>query len=59
MCATELLHFPLREVRMDLNLVDRRHHLVAIEQSREMFGQSGKHPSDGIATPLLRVLVSI
>src|SRR5438034_10927430 len=36
MPAREFLHVPLREVGMDLDLVDRRNYLAAIEEGREV-----------------------
>ena len=36
MLGTEVLHLSLREVGVDLDLVDRRHHRRAVEQRREV-----------------------
>src|SRR3984893_10097029 len=36
MRAREFLHFPLGEVRMDLDLIDRRHYLAATKERREV-----------------------
>ena len=45
MRSGEFLHSPLREVRMDLDLVDRRHHLAAIEQSRQALDHEVADPN--------------
>lgn len=44
MLGAEVLHFALREVRVALDLVDRRHHRCAFEEPREVLGDEVADP---------------
>src|SRR5438552_16549436 len=44
MRGPEFLYLPLREVRMDLDLIDRRNHRAAIEEGREVLDDKVADP---------------